>query len=44
MKRFGLFGPPGVIFFDSRGSEVEQSRIIGFVEAEPFLKNLEKVL
>jgi thiol:disulfide interchange protein DsbD len=44
MKRFGLFGPPGIIFFDRDGSEIADSRIIGFVEAAPFLKNLDRVL
>jgi thiol:disulfide interchange protein DsbD len=44
MKRFGLFGPPGIIFFDKGGREVADSRIVGFVEAGPFLKNLERVL
>lgn len=41
MKRFGLFGPPGIIFFDKNGQEVISRRIVGFVEPEVFLKNLE---
>ncbi|HWR00513.1 MAG TPA: thioredoxin fold domain-containing protein, partial [Chlorobaculum sp.] len=44
MKRFGLFGPPGIVFFDKSGQDVTGSRIVGFVEATPFLKNLEGVL
>ena len=44
MKSFGLFGPPGMIFFDKSGQEIVECRIIGFVEATPFLKNLERFL
>lgn len=42
LKRFGLFGPPGIIFFDSQGRE-QPLRIIGFQDAHTFLKNLEKL-
>ncbi|NTU94072.1 MAG: protein-disulfide reductase DsbD [Chlorobiaceae bacterium] len=40
MKRFGLFGPPGIIFFNRAGTEVEGTRIVGFVKPAPFLKTL----
>jgi thiol:disulfide interchange protein DsbD len=40
MKRFGLFGPPGIIFFDESGQEQKDKRIVGFVEAEKFLERL----
>ena len=43
MKRFGLFGPPGIIFFDKSGQELKDNRIVGFVEAEEFLKHLEQI-
>ena len=43
MKRFGLFGPPGIIFFDKSGQELKDNRIVGFVEAEEFLKHLERI-
>lgn len=43
MKRFGLFGPPGVIFFDKSGSELKENRVVGFIEAEEFMKHLEKL-
>ena len=29
LKRFGLFGPPGTIFFDAQGKEVAAARTIG---------------
>jgi thiol:disulfide interchange protein DsbD len=40
LKRFGLFGPPGTIFFDVRGVEVPGSRVIGFEPANQFLNSL----
>ena len=41
LKRFGLFGPPGIILFDSKGQEIDGARIIGYQNAETFLKSLE---
>jgi thiol:disulfide interchange protein DsbD len=40
LKRFGLFGPPGTIFFDPRGQEIAQARVIGFQSSERFLETL----
>ncbi|MEI8032763.1 MAG: protein-disulfide reductase DsbD [Chlorobiaceae bacterium] len=42
MKRFGLFGPPGIVFFDKSGKEIAGSRIVGFVEARAFFDHLSK--
>ena len=44
LKRFGLFGPPGIIFFDAGGAERKQLRVVGFQEAEIFGKVLEAAL
>ena len=44
LKRFGLFGPPGIIFFDAGGRELVDLRVIGFQSAEKFLPTLERVL
>ncbi|MDP2823308.1 MAG: protein-disulfide reductase DsbD [Sulfuritalea sp.] len=44
LKRFGLFGPPGIIFFDTAGREMPDLRVIGFQPAEQFLPTLERVL
>jgi thiol:disulfide interchange protein DsbD len=41
LKRFSLFGPPGIIFFDARGKEIPGLRVIGFQNAERFLKTLQ---
>jgi thioredoxin:protein disulfide reductase len=42
LKRFSLFGPPGIIFFDARGAEIRGLRVIGYQKAESFLKVLER--
>ena len=44
LKRFGLFGPPGIIFFDAGGRERVEPRVIGFQSADQFLPALERVL
>ena len=40
LKRFSLFGPPGIIFFDPEGREIKGLRVIGYQNAERFLKTL----
>jgi thiol:disulfide interchange protein DsbD len=44
LRRFGLFGPPGTIFFDPRGSELPGLRVIGFLPAGRFADALDAVL
>jgi thiol:disulfide interchange protein DsbD len=41
LRRFSLFGPPGIIFFDAQGREVKGLRVIGYQNAERFLRTLE---
>ncbi|WP_433704054.1 protein-disulfide reductase DsbD [Paraburkholderia sacchari] len=41
LKRFGLFGPPGIIFFDASGQEV--LRVVGYENADKFLARLDRV-
>ena len=43
LKRFGLFGPPGIILFDGEGKEIADSRVIGFQNAEKFLASLQRL-
>jgi thiol:disulfide interchange protein DsbD len=43
LKRFGLFGPPGIIFFDRTGTEIPDSRVIGYQNAGKFLGSLQKL-
>jgi thiol:disulfide interchange protein DsbD len=40
LKRFSLFGPPGIIFFDADGREIKGLRVIGYQAPERFLKTL----
>ncbi|MCX7206651.1 MAG: protein-disulfide reductase DsbD [Proteobacteria bacterium] len=42
LKRFKLFGPPGIIFFNKEGKELQSS--IGFKSAQPFKQQLDQVL
>ncbi len=44
LQRFSLFGPPGIIFFDPDGHEIEQIRVVGFMRAGPFGEVLDAVL
>jgi thiol:disulfide interchange protein DsbD len=41
LKRFKLFGPPGIIFFDQNGNEV--LRVVGYESADVFLRSLDRL-
>ncbi len=43
LKRFGLFGPPGIILFGPDGRE-RPVRVIGYQSATRFLDSLERAL
>lgn len=43
LKRFHLFGPPGIIFFDPQGQEIADTRVIGYQNSEKFAKSLSKI-
>jgi thiol:disulfide interchange protein DsbD len=40
LKRFHLFGPPGIILFDAQGRELESARVVGFQDAPRFTASL----
>ncbi|MCC7487639.1 MAG: protein-disulfide reductase DsbD [Burkholderiales bacterium] len=44
LKRFRLFGPPGIVFFDASGREIPDQRVIGFQKADRFVAVLDEVL
>jgi thiol:disulfide interchange protein DsbD len=44
LRRFRLFGPPGIIFFDRSGREIRDVRVIGFQPAQQFAALLDRVL
>ncbi len=41
LRRFHLFGPPGIIFFDANGKEVAVARLVGFQKTARFLDTLQ---
>ncbi len=43
LKRYGLFGPPGILFF-APGSASEDRRVVGFQKAEEFTRVLDAAL
>ena len=38
LKDYKLFGPPAILFFNNNGEEIRQARIVGFINAENFIK------
>lgn len=43
LKRFELFGPPAILFFDAQARERSDHRVIGYQNAESFLNTLSSV-
>jgi thiol:disulfide interchange protein DsbD len=43
LKRFGLFGPPGIVLFGRDGKEIADGRVIGYQDAGKFLGSLQKL-
>ncbi len=43
-ERFGLPGPPGIIFYDRNGQERRNYRLIGFMGADEFAAHAERAL
>ena len=44
MRRFGVIGPPAILFFDRNGEEMKAYRLVGYFGPEEFAGHLEKVL
>ncbi|MEQ1488601.1 MAG: protein-disulfide reductase DsbD [Methylotenera sp.] len=42
LKRFGLFGPPGIAFFNGHGKEMASLKTVGFQNADRFSATLSK--
>lgn len=40
LKRFNLYGPPGIIFFGPNGQELSGAQVIGYQSADRFLHSL----
>ena len=43
MRRYGLFGPPALLFFQGGGEELGAARVIGFQDARTFLDHLSRL-
>lgn len=42
LQKFNLFGPPGIIFFNSNGQEIPALKIVGYKNADDFLQILKQ--
>jgi thiol:disulfide interchange protein DsbD len=42
-KKYGVFGPPAILFFDKKGEQNKSDTIIGFKEPTDFLKHLREI-
>ncbi|MFA7618450.1 MAG: protein-disulfide reductase DsbD [Thiohalomonadaceae bacterium] len=41
LRRFGLIGPPAILFFDTAGEERKNYRVVGFMKPEQFRPQVE---
>jgi thiol:disulfide interchange protein DsbD len=44
LKRFALFGPPGIVFFDAKGSSSVSYKVVGYQKASEFHASLDVAL
>ena len=44
LRRFGLFGPPGILIFDLNSEELKDQRVIGYMPPQRFIERLKKAL
>ena len=42
LQRFGVFGPPTIIFFDTNGNQVRGYEVVGFMKASDFVAHIQK--
>jgi len=42
MRKYGLFGPPALLFFAPAGDELGEARVVGFQNAEAFRAHLDQ--
>ena len=42
-KKYGVFGPPAILFFNENGELLQSKTIIGFIEPDEFLDHLNKL-
>ena len=44
MKRFGIIGPPAILFFNKQGEEMKPYRLVGYFKPQEFAEHLRLVL
>jgi thiol:disulfide interchange protein DsbD len=44
MKRFGLFGPPTILFFGPDGGERANYRVVGYMKSREFVGHAAQAL
>ena len=44
MDKYGVIGPPAILFFDRNGTELPAQRLVGYFEADEFAVYLQRVL
>ncbi len=44
MRKFGIIGPPAILFFDRSGREMPGYRLVGYFDPEEFSAHLQQVL
>ena len=44
LRKFGIFGPPAIMFYNPNGDEVSNARVVGFMPAKKFSDHLDLVL
>jgi thiol:disulfide interchange protein DsbD len=43
LKKFGIFGPPTILFFDPQGNEYKQHRLVGTMNAKDFDNHISSI-
>jgi thiol:disulfide interchange protein DsbD len=44
MEKYGIIGPPAILFFDRQGNEMPAYRLVGYFESDEFAQHLRSVL
>ena len=44
MKKYKVFGPPVMIFFDKNHNEMKDEKIVGYIEPDKFLEHIKRIL
>jgi len=43
LNKLGLFGPPAILFYDRKGQELQEQRVLGEMDKEEFLAHLRQL-